>query len=113
MEQALTQALGLLVPLVEACGALIIVLEVLRTIIRYLLTFFRRDPVHMRGLRVRLGRSMVMGLEFQVAADILKTALSPTWNDILLLAALICLRTVLNYLLEYELRTLAADERPS
>ena len=113
MEQALTQALGLLVPLVEACGALIIVLEVLRTIIRYLLTFFRHDPVHIRGLRVRLGRSMVMGLEFQVAADILKTALSPTWNDILLLAALIGLRTVLNYLLEYELRTLAADERPS
>jgi uncharacterized membrane protein len=66
-----------------------------------------------RGLRVRLGRSMVMGLEFQVAADILKTALSPTWNDILLLAALIALRTVLNYLLEYELRTLESDQRPS
>ena len=32
MEQALTQALGLLVPLVEACRALIIVLEVLRTL---------------------------------------------------------------------------------
>ncbi len=113
MEQALTQALSFVVPLVEACGALIIVLEVLRTIIRYLLAFFRRDSVTVRGLRVRLGRSMVMGLEFQVAADILKTALSPTWNDILLLAALIALRTVLNYLLEYELRTLESDQRPS
>jgi uncharacterized membrane protein len=113
VEETLKQALGFVVPLVEACGALIIVLEVLRTIVRYLLTFFRRDPVPMRGLRVRLGRSMVMGLEFQVAADILKTALSPTWNDILLLAALIGLRTVLNYLLEYELRMLEADERLS
>ena len=32
MEQALTQALGFVVPLVEACSALIIVLEVLRTL---------------------------------------------------------------------------------
>jgi len=49
---------------------------------------------------------MVIGLEFLVAADILKTALSPTWNDILLLAALIMLRTILNYLLEHELKVL-------
>jgi uncharacterized membrane protein len=58
-----------------------------------------------------LGQSMVMGLEFQVAADILKTALAPSWNDILLLAALIGLRTVLNYLMERELRMIEADEQ--
>lgn len=49
-----------------------------------------------------------MGLEFQVAADILKTALAPLWNDILLPAALIALRTVLDYLLEAELEKLDA-----
>ena len=42
------------------------------------------------------------------SADILKTALAPTWNDILLLAALIALRTVLSYLLEAELEKLGA-----
>ena len=42
----------------------------------------------------------------QVAADILKTGLSPTWEDILLLAAIIGLRTLLNYLLERELEML-------
>ena len=47
-----------------------------------------------------------MGLEFQVAADILKTGLSPKWEDILFLAALIGLRTILNYFLERELRAL-------
>ena len=63
----------------------------------------------MSNLRIRLGQAMVMGIEFQVAADILKTGLAPTWNDILFLAALIALRTVLNYLLERELNTLDAD----
>ena len=46
----------------------------------------------------------------KVAADILKTALSPAWNDVLLLAALIGMRTVLNYLLEIELRNLGAQQ---
>ena len=49
---------------------------------------------------------MVMALEFQVAADILKTGISPTWQDILLLAAIIALRTILNYLLEREIELL-------
>ena len=113
MEKGLTLVIGYVVPLVEACGALVIVLEVIRTMVRYLVNFFRRDPAPMSALRTRLGRSMVMGLEFQVAADILKTALAPTWNDILLLAALIALRTLLNYVLERELQTLDADQTAS
>ncbi len=60
----------------------------------------------MWALRIRLGKNMVMGLEFLVAADILKTSVSPSWEDILFLAALIGLRTLLNFLLEYELRLL-------
>jgi uncharacterized membrane protein len=59
------------------------------------------------SLRLQLGQSMVMGLEFQVAADILRTALRPTVNDIVLLAALISVRTILNFLLERELKILS------
>lgn len=93
-----------LILLVEAYGALVVVLGVIRAIAEYLRTLFRPESVHLASLRVRLGQSMVVGLEFQVAADILKTGLSPTWNDVLLLAALIGLRSVLNYILECELK---------
>lgn len=113
MQRVLIEIVGFLVPIVEACGALIIVLEVSRTIVQYVGAFFGLLPAHTTGLRLRLGRAMVMALEFQVAADILKTALSPSWNDILLLAALIGLRTVLNYLLEYELRLLRSKAEDS
>ena len=51
----------------------------------------------------------MLALEFQVAADILKTGLSPTWQDILLLSAIIALRTVLNILMERELDFLGPD----
>jgi uncharacterized membrane protein len=107
VEDTLKTAIGFVVPIVEACGAFVIVIEVLRTAGTYLIGLFRRTDAHsIETFRIRLGKSMVMGLEFQVAADILKTALSPQWNDILLLAALIGLRTILNYLLEYELERL-------
>jgi uncharacterized membrane protein len=90
---------------VEACGGLVIALGVGRALVVYILNLIKKDyDEEMRTLRIRLGQSMVMGLEFLVAADILKTSVSPTWNDILFLAALIGLRTLLNFLLEYELR---------
>ena len=44
-------------------------------------TFFKPEPVRLASLRIRLGQSMVVGLEFQVAADSLKTGLSPTSNS--------------------------------
>jgi uncharacterized membrane protein len=109
MENGLRIIIGYVIPVVEACGAIVIVLEVLRTIVRYLFHFVRRQQCDIRSLRIRLGRAMVVGLEFQVAADILRTATAPTWNDILLLAALIALRTLLNFLLELELKTLSTD----
>ncbi len=107
-EQAFHLAIGYVVPLVEACGALVVVMGVARAIWRYLKSYLQHDPLHVASLRLQLGQSMVMGLEFQVAADILRTALRPTVNDMVLLAALIGVRTVLNYLLERELMVLSA-----
>ena len=110
LNEILSSIIGIVVPIVEACGAAAILLGVGRTVVVYVVSIFRggRDG-EMRSLRVRLGQSLVMGLEFQVAADILKTSVSPAWNDILFLAALIGLRTVLNFLLEYELKLLGGQ----
>jgi uncharacterized membrane protein len=42
-------------------------------------------------------------LEFQLAADILKTAVAPTWDDVGKVAAIIALRTSLNFFLAREI----------
>lgn len=97
--------IGFVVPIVEACGAVVIVIGVGRTLVFYLVHFLKREcSEEVRKLRIRLGQSLVMGIEFQVAADILKTSVSPTWNDVLFLTALIGLRTLLSFVLEYEHR---------
>jgi len=60
-----------------------------------------------RGLRktiwVRFGVWLLLGLEFELAADIVRTAISPTWTDIGQLAAIGVIRTFLNYFLEKDL----------
>jgi uncharacterized membrane protein len=47
---------------------------------------------------------LVLALEFLLAADILRSAISPTWNDIGQLAAIAAIRTFLNYSLSHDLR---------
>ena len=110
MESILLTIVGYLIILAEACGAFVLSVGVVRALIGYVSScVFHQHTKHVPQLRISLGQSMVLALEFQVAADILKTGLSPTWEDILLLAATIALRTVLNYLLERELAMLDSD----
>ena len=48
----------------------------------------------------RFGVWLLLGLEFELAADIIRTVVSPTWRDIGELAAIAAIRTFLNYFLE-------------
>lgn len=53
--------------------------------------------------RRRLGRAIILGLEFLVAADIVRTvALDPTFTSIGVLAAIVAVRTFLSLSLEVE-----------
>jgi uncharacterized membrane protein len=53
--------------------------------------------------RIKLGHALSLGLEFLIGADILKTAVAPSWTEIGQLAAIIGIRTVLNLFLHREL----------
>jgi uncharacterized membrane protein len=64
--------------------------------------------------RMKLGDSLSLGLEFLIGADVLKTAVAPSWTAIGHLAAIVGLRTVLNFFLmrelEHEERSIAARD---
>ncbi len=62
-------------------------------------------------VRLHLGRWLVLALEFLLAADILRTAVAPTWEEIGKLAAIAVLRTALNYFLQKEMERVEAHER--
>lgn len=91
---------------VEFAAAIVIGLAAVEASVKSLLLFFRRSapPEAKNEVRLTLGRWLAVGLEFELAADILNTAVTPSWNDIEKLAAIAALRTALNYFLEREIR---------
>lgn len=69
----------------------------------------------LRGQRkevwLRFGVWLLLGLEFELAADVLRTAISPTWTDIGQLAAIAAIRTFLNLSLERDLEAYEPHNR--
>jgi uncharacterized membrane protein len=55
----------------------------------------------------RLGMWLLLGLEFELAADIIRSVVSPTWQDIAELGAIAVIRTFLSYFLERDLEQAA------
>ncbi|PSB34105.1 DUF1622 domain-containing protein [Stenomitos frigidus] len=65
-----------------------------------------------QAIRLELGISLALSLEFLLAADIVSTAVSPSWDAIARLAAITGIRTFLNFFLQKEVKELQAmDQR--
>jgi uncharacterized membrane protein len=117
MEEILKSLSEHLAQWVEAAAALVIGLASIKAFISYITVILpRRSHRVIPGqiipkdeIRISLARSLALALEFTLGADILKTAVAPTWEAIGMLAAIAVLRTLLNYFLEKELQN--AEQR--
>lgn len=92
---------------VEAIGALTIGLGVLLAVLRFARGAFPPRVADFNAARLTLARFLAVALEFQVGADILSTAVAPSWDAIGKLGAIVVIRTALNYFLSRDMR----DER--
>ncbi len=91
---------------VEVLAALVIAVALVQFLVRYLRNLTRKHiEQENQNVRIQFGSSLTVALELLLAADILATAIAPTWDDIGKLAAIATLRTALNYFLERELRS--------
>ncbi len=103
MEELLVTAVGYLKLAVEAVGAAIVGFGALATVVVYLLSLFGIRKRSYTEIRLFLGRYLALGLEFQLGSDILSTAVAPTIAEVEILAAIVVIRTVLNYFLSREI----------
>jgi uncharacterized membrane protein len=89
---------------VDVLGVVAIVVGAVYAIVDAALRGLRRvSPVYTRFRRV-LGRAILLGLEFLVAADIIKTvAVTPTFDSVVVLAIIVLIRTFLSWSLELEI----------
>ena len=91
--------------LANVAGGVVVGVAVLRGLLTYAVALIRDrgSEIPKEAIRLSLGRSLSLALEFQVGADILDTALNPTREDLIILAAVVALRTILNYFLGREI----------
>ena len=105
MEELFIQAARAAVLVIEAAAVLVITFGSLEALFKLLLVMARPSTSH--GMRKaiwrRFGVWLLLGLEFALAADIITSVISPTWQDIGELGAIAVIRTFLNYFLEHDL----------
>ena len=103
-EDLLRDWVDLLVRIVEAAGAVIIFVGAVVAAAAFVrAAVVSRSTSEFVRVRLRLGRYLALGLEFQLASDILSTAVAPTFEEIGKLAAIAAIRTLLNYFLGKEI----------
>jgi uncharacterized membrane protein len=98
-EALISNAVEWLRLFIETTGAAIIGVGVIASIG----IFVRNRSAGFNAVRLRLATYLALALEFQLGADILSTAIAPTWDKIGKLGAIAVIRTALNYFLMREM----------
>ncbi len=95
---------------VEMAGIFAIVIGAIWATARYFARLRSPDAYH--GFRAHLGRGILIGLEFLVAADIIRTvSIEPTWSQVGILAVIVLIRTFLSMTLSMEINSWLPWER--
>lgn len=97
--------------IVETTGAVIVGVGFLFAAYRFVRESLRERAADFTSVRLLLARYLALALEFQLGADILSTAIAPTWDQIGKLGLIAIIRTGLNYFLSIEMRGEEATRR--
>jgi uncharacterized membrane protein len=104
VREWLVLATNVAVDAIDWLALVLIVVGAIEAFFQGLWTMFAsRDGHYEREVWLRLGRWLVAGLTFQLAADVLETAITTSWDEVARLAAIAAIRTFLNYFLEHDL----------
>jgi uncharacterized membrane protein len=95
-------------------GAVLLVgLSAIDAFIHSFIAFFKRDSQQhhiYRPIRWLFGRRLTLALELLIASDIVRTAISPSWNDLGQLGAIVVLRELINFTLNRDIKESAIDK---
>lgn len=89
---------------IETIGAAIIAIGVAVALLQLIRAFIARKTAGFTAIRLTLARYLALALEFQLGADILSTAIAPSWDQIGKLGAIAVIRTGLNFFLSLEMK---------
>ncbi len=100
LESILAQVVPVIVHLMEAMGVFIITLGAIKAFGKYALRFFDFSDDH---VKLEFARALALGLEFKMGAEILKTLMIRTLDELIILASIVVLRFVLTFIIHWEI----------
>ena len=102
-----------IVVIIDAMALIIVAIGTAEAFFTGLWATFPASASHrrFREILVRYGRWLVAGLTFQLAADIIATSITPSWQEVGQLGAIAVIRTFLNFFLERDLAELEIGAR--
>jgi len=106
MDSFATDAAHTVSRILELGGVAIIAAGALLTLTQFVLQLVQKKdvPTAIAAFRSSLGRAILLGLEFLIAADIINTvAVTPTLMSVAVLAGIVAIRTFLSFSLELEI----------
>lgn len=89
-------------------GAILILYGGLRAIINVLRVELLKHSSDYNAIRVDFTSKIVLALEFFIAADLIRTVIQPTINEVVVLAVIVAIRTVVGYSLNKEVKELVS-----
>ena len=104
VEESINTGVQFLKLTIETIGALIIGIGVLIALVYFVRALIPPRVESYNKIRLVLARYLALALEFQLGADILSTAIAPSWDQIGKLGAIAVIRTALNYFLSLEMK---------
>ncbi|MFD0986479.1 DUF1622 domain-containing protein [Methyloligella solikamskensis] len=101
LEENFKEIAELIAIAIEAGAVAVVTYGAVEAIFLLTSAIAKREPTAYQGrvIWLKFATWILLALEFALAADIVRTAIAPTWNDIGKLAAIAIIRTVLNYFL--------------
>jgi len=107
--EPLIYILDLISFVLDIVGSVVIIYGGGRAVYQFVSTEFSKEKAknkkHMReDLRVEFGQRIVLGLEFFIAGDVIRTIITPTWEGLSTLIVIVAIRTVLSYFLTKEIK---------
>lgn len=103
LERLIEITLSPIIAVAELIGIFVVTVSVLRAFWHYFVTLF-----HIGGkkypIKFELANGLAMGLEFKMAAEILKTVQVRSLEELLVLGAIILLRALLSFMIHVEVK---------
>ena len=101
LEQQFSEIATYIALIIEAGAVFVVSFGAAQAIISVVGSIFSRSANELAGREIwlKFATWILLALEFALAADLVRTAVAPTWEDIAKLAVIATIRTMLNYFL--------------